>query len=879
MSTAETISAAERAVLERVRTQLARGDGGTQVIGIRTAGTPVWHSNPAPRVDNRRLRIVACPSVLAVLDALVDVTGDVVTVLLTDQPDDELGDAVLARLHRNKLYDADRYTLLGDVLGTQSLDPRIRADAWLVDALIELTAANALPSTVGATLSRERALSLIAGARLGIDPEQLDLPGLVAAFDDSTVRAHWRDLAQDERDGLLTYLEKRQGASAGVIAVLARNRDDVLAELLVVQAITGAPDTDTQAATALGAFTQSRFPERRPSRIDLAAAGDAAAVHARDQHSERISQQIRRADGFIDELDAAGVAVFSDVLPLGFTERLAQAATTLDDVSIAEVESHQQAEAQPHRVARLVAAVRLRRWLDTTPSAQYTTAAQGLTDHARSLAWVDRALTQVRAGDSDPRVGQTLNRIGTQAGALRATFDTDFAARLAVARDTPTETLGVETVLPKIVAPLAEHREVLLVVIDGMSGAVASELAEQLTGHHGGWTEAVRAADGGREAVLAALPTETKYSRSSLFRAALRSGDQDGERAAFAAHRFRPGGGVLVHKAGVAGRDGTDLGPELEAALRQYEGPRVVAVVLNAVDDSLAKGRQSTDPGWPITDVTGLPQLLERAATTGRIVVLTSDHGHILEHGSELRTCTGGGARWRPDGAPVQPDEVLVTGPRVLTPSGRAILAASEQVRYGARGHGYHGGATLAEVAIPLIVLLPPGLDVPTGWHRQTPSAPGWWTGTVTPPVAAPSTPPQARRVPSKKPVAQAGDGLFDVPVPELASPRRVSSRGAQLVASAAFKAVHQEMPANRVPDPAVFAAVVDALSTAGGRLPISAVLAAAGFGGRNPRALVSALRRVLNLDSYEVLSLVDNGRTVLLDLELLDEQFPPKRS
>src|SRR5690606_35497388 len=126
----------------------------------------------------------------------------------------------------------------------------------------------------------------------------------------------------------------------------------------------------------------------------------------------------------------------------------------------------------------------------------------------------------------------------------------------------------------------------------------------------------------------------------------LAAGTATDERAAFAAHRFWPAGGaVLVHKAGIAGRDGADLGPELEQALGS-DGPPVVGVVLNAVDDSLSAGRQGRDPGWRPGDVTGLPQVLERAAEAGRIVVLTSDHGHVLEHGSDLRSDASGGARW-----------------------------------------------------------------------------------------------------------------------------------------------------------------------------------------------------------------------------------------
>ena len=274
--------------------------------------------------------------------------------------------------------------------------------------------------------------------------------------------------------------------------------------------------------------------------------------------------------------------------------------------------------------------------------------------------------------------------------------------------------------------------------------------------------------------MLAALPTETFFSRASLFAAALRPGIAAGEKPAFASHGFWPSAGaVLVHKSGIGGSDGNDLGAELEQAVGP-DGPPVVGVVLNAVDDSLKAGRQSLDPGWRSQDVSGLPQLLDRAASSGRIVVLTSDHGHILEHGSQLRTDTSGGARWRAAELPVRPDEVLVAGPRVLTPEGRAILAATEDLRYGREAHGYHGGASLAEVAIPLVVLLPPGTDPPAGWTLRAPGGPSWWSGD---PAAAPA--PVVQQSPTarpsgvrKKPAATQSEALFDVPA-EVLRPAR----------------------------------------------------------------------------------------------------------
>ncbi len=874
MATPELTTAAQRAIVERVRSQLARGDAGSiEVMGIRSPASPVWEGSSTLQIEGRDVRVAVCPSMLAVLDALSEHPPGGGLVLLTDRAESELGDAVLARLYRGKLLDADRYTLLGDLLATSRLDPRIRTEPWLVDALIELAAA--LPSTARSTLSLPRALTLVLTARLGVDPELLDLPMLVGVLDDAVVRGRWRALPAEEQAGLTAHLVGLHGGGAAVLTALAVGRDDVLADLLVAQAILAAPVSDTAAAVAFGRFTESRFPAAVPRRGDLAAAADGALEYvAAATATARLDQQIRRADVMLGQLHAAALAVNSPVLPSGYGERLANAAAHLTEESMAEVAAHREMVTGNPRHDRLRAALRLRRWLDGEPASVVETWAAGLDRHARELSWVDRALAQVRRGDPDPRVQKVLARAARDSGAVRGRIDSSFAARLAAAPETPTRQLAVETVLPELVAPLAKENRILLVVVDGMSGAVAGDVADHLTDHRRGWNEVVRATDGGREAVLAALPTETFYSRATLFSAALRTGTAAAEKQAFAGHGFWPSGGaVLVHKSGVQGSDGNDLGAELEQAVGP-DGPPVVGVFLNAVDDALKVGRQSVDPGWRPEDITGLSQLLDRAASSGRVVVLTSDHGHILEHGSELRTDTTGGARWRSVEPPVRSDEVLVAGPRVLVPEGRAILAATEELRFGREAYGYHGGASLAEVAIPLVVLLPPGTEAPGGWTPRPPGGPTWWSlGAPAAPVV-PVPMPGRRSAGSRKIPEPQSETLFDVSVDPPATP--AGGRGARLVASEAFRSAHAAIPVNRVPAATAFAAVVDALDAAGGRLPLASMTAVTGSGGRNPRGLVAALGRVLNQDSFPVLTMVDGDRAVALDVTLLDEQFPP---
>lgn len=880
MTTAPAIPATERAVLakvdERTRSR-RRASGAAFVVGIRTSDPSAW-SGPTTHVldSGWTLTVAPCGSVLAVLDALAtwEPLGQAVLAVVTDVGEAELGDAVLARLDGEVLHDADRYTLLQSVLGTRTIDKRIQKDVWLVDALIDLAAEHKLRRQWGTDLSRRRALALVAEDRLGLDPEAADLPDLVLAFDDAAVRTRWRGRPAPERDGLRTFLVAVQGEASGVLCDLAIRRDEILADLLAIQAVTaaaGAPDSGSGAHVVFGRVTESRF-GTTPHRGALAALADGAVVAVRRLPEPRAVAVLQRAEAMLDELGGSDLAVHSVVLPRGYTERLAAAAGDLTNERLEYAAKHDGYRLMAWRHDRLQAALRLRRWLATGPALGVAGVADGLRRHARELAWVDRALQQVQAGDPDERVRATLREAAHAVARVRADIDNAFARRLAAAPETPTDLLAVETFLARRIAPLVKQQaDVLLVVVDGMSGAVAGGLTEHLAGQ--GWTETTADAAGERETVLAALPTETQYSRSSLLRGQLAQGRQDKEAREFPALGLWHGASVrLLHKAAVQGEPGWDINAALDEALALDSGHRVVAVVLNAVDDALGKGRASSEPSWVPADIPGLDGVLARARETGRFVVLVSDHGHVLENGSLSRPHIGGGARWRPDDGTVQPDEVLISGPRVLAEPGSVVLAAVEGLRYGKSAAGYHGGASLAEVAIPVIGLVPPGGEVPDGWTVRAGGAPYWWGAAPSAPLAEVATP--ARKATRRKPSISQEDALFETPAPVEPSAPAMVSRGQALIASSAFRDAYAGAATRSTPQPPVFAAVVDAVLATGGRAPAAVVASAAGQPAARVRGLVTVMSQILNRDSYPVIALVDQGRFVAVDRDLLDRQF-----
>ncbi|MDQ2710214.1 MAG: hypothetical protein M3Z25_22480 [Actinomycetota bacterium] len=144
---------------------------------------------------------------------------------------------------------------------------------------------------------------------------------------------------------------------------------------------------------------------------------------------------------------------------------------------------------------------------------------------------------------------------------------------------------------------------------------------------------------------------------------------------------------------------------------------------------NLGKGRQSIDPAWCPENVAGLVPLLDRARQHRPDRAADERPWPRARASREHRHHTGGAVRWRRDDGAPNADEVVAGGARVLLPVGRAIFAATEEFRYGPKAHGYHSGATLAEAAIPLIVLLPPGVLMPKGWSEHTMGAPSWWDG------------------------------------------------------------------------------------------------------------------------------------------------------
>ena len=247
---------------------------------------------------------------------------------------------------------------------------------------------------------------------------------------------------------------------------------------------------------------------------------------------------------------------------------------------------------------------------------------------------------------------------------------------------------------------------------------------------------------------------------------------------------------------------------------------KVVGVVYNAVDDHLS-GPEQLHQRWDLQELRLLLPVLREAQMARRVVVVTADHGHVLEDGSRQVGAAQGvtavsadarSDRWRAGSMAEVAEEVALCGHRVHPPDGQnsAVLLWSETARYTGRKNGYHGGAAPAEVVVPMSVFAPSGVEVP-GWKPAPPQQPEWWDlpGALLPVAEAPvavKTP--SRRTHKAAPKTTSAPSLFtedEAPVPQAAAPQpagpAVPDWISELLASAVYASQRQLAARMQMPE------------------------------------------------------------------------------
>jgi hypothetical protein len=846
----------------------------------------------------RMVRVTDQPSVLGIVAAWQrhqDAAGSGDLLVVTTGADDgQLGWDLRGHAISRSTVDVDRAEIVRQRFGAAELDARIRQQGWLVDALLAAEPSGGWPRT-GGVLTRDTAIRALLSARLGPALAPDGVPDMHALLEwvGTADAERFAALPETERDGIESWLTDTAGEAAAVLlGLVAAGRGADAVPLGVVASVVTESGASADTAVAVGGLLGAVRPG--PLRAFTAAVstsldrwlGETAGRAEDDPRRHRVLDLLRRADRVAADAGLTAALAGNRHLESALNARLRALAAALSgkpgpaavraaERALDDVLSHGLAPLTAMRCETATMGVRLLRWL-TTPTADVPSVAAGVRDHVADSGWTDRAIAMLDRGDpaGDAVLERAYDKLLRAARTRRDALDEAFGKRLVAwvqqaSSQAPGACLLIEDLLAALAVPLSRAGAPLIVVLDSMSAAVAARLGEQCGAR--GWIE-VTPNEGFRPAAVSAIPSITRTSRASLLCGRLTTGEQPAELEGFPAFwRAHRHPATLLHAAQIGGGPGQRLSEQLVAEL---SGDGVVGVVLNSIDDALHHLPAGDRTGWGITDIPYLPELLDAARDYGRPVLLVSDHGHVLDRraaGPERAVPEGAeSARWRTGTAGT--GEVLLSGPRVLDGEGRVVAAWRGDLRYRRRHLGYHGGASLAEMTVPVLALLPSTEGVPAGWSVLPPerAVPGWWLSRPAEDTAHRESRTASPACPTRQIPADEGT-LFAVPTdtPAAAPP---ASLGVRVVATEAYQA--QRAFVRKPPEPAVVAAVIDALADAGGTLSMPAVAAAAGRAARNLDGLIATLERLLNVEGYLVLSVIDAGRTLRLDTGLLTEQF-----
>lgn len=714
-----------------------------RLIGVHAAQ---WQGADSIAVDGETFRVSWCASALAVSEQLASFGEEDRLIVLTPLGDADLGLDVLARLARRRLIHPERWQMVRDAYGVASVDPRLPMHSWMADALLRARPRNrTAPASV---LDADTAWAHV------LD-HSLDLPD--GNPDAETILRWSMEPGAGERfaalpEPLADAVRQRFAESAGGLGVLlakgitAGHAGELLPIGLACDPLFGEEDAAPEPALSEPALARAAArlePLLGGADVEPAQGRAWAAIACRivlKESRDRRDEWLARAEGLLATLKAEAFAERSPVLQSGFSRRLDRFATAAT-AAIEDRGALASAEEAFHRVRkhviggdeggrlhRMEMALRLVRSFHR-PYRASSSLEDAIARHAGEGAFEDWARRHLPGGDEHAGIGALFGAVHRAVRTRREAQNRAFAEHV---RDWSAGAGGpgvvpIEHCLARAVIPLAASRPVLVLVLDGMDAGIFEELGGNL--RERGWRRQRGAAP---EAVLAVLPTVTESSRMALLSGGVRRGDSAAEKTGFAEHPdllgiSRPGRPPrLFHKADLSGGAAQGLAAPVREALRDAR-QRVVGIVLNAVDDHLAKSDQM-QLAWRVDSIRLLPAVLREAHTAGRAVVLTSDHGHVLEVDG-VKLPGDGEGRWRSAAAPATELEIALGGSRIRAATGmdRIVLPWSETVRYGLKRNGYHGGATLQEAVVPVGVYVGPG-EVLEGWEPAPASCPSWWS-------------------------------------------------------------------------------------------------------------------------------------------------------
>lgn len=900
-----------RAQVAAIRKKMPDADA----IGISSQSR--WGATSTKEVDGYRFVVAQCDSPLAMRIALRTETDsstngkspELIRVLVTGLSDRDLSDDILLRLTPRKLVSLDNWQIIKSLFQAKTIDPRLSQCEWLPDALLEIQSGDGWAPAPGGFLDAETVWPIILSHFLNYHESRPDLLSVLEWSADLDNVKRFQNCPPNIRDAAFKWMESQAGPVVAMIlrCVESQERPDCL-PIGLAMAVFSDPAHASSLGRATGklegGFLAGQNLDPQISASWQAAAEDILTLRISDP---RQSQQVlNRADEILNDIGAFDFAWLSTTSIHGYQQRLIAFAGRLSDMVESNFEtsfealvearnqatSHYLAKGERRRLERLDMALRLVQWAkEEDDKADPKVFADAAYQHLNEDGYVDWARLSLINAEAVGELSQAYTKLYRHCTQRREVHGKRFAELLSefTQADSKDESIvPVEQVFDKVVSPIAAKHRVLVIVMDGMSMAVFRELMTDVLERD--W---ILASPEGRGllAGLAVIPSVTEVSRASLLSGKLFNGHSDKEKANFAQHAglnaasrsgYPP---VLFHKKKLQKPDDEEVDSEVRKEISSSHR-KVVGVVVNAIDDHLLKGEQ-LDVQWSRDEIRGLATLLHEAKTSGRVVVMVSDHGHVLDFETEGKTKPKdetSGERWRLDVGDPDDRELAIEGYRVTLPNEpdvkKLIVPWAEQLRYGMKKNGYHGGVSPQEMVVP-IALLTSTDKFPDGWNECPVESPEWWdirskNASVVPniqlkPIKKPE-PPQGMLFPVESVVKADAEQKISSDVSDSSGDETAPWIEA-LLKSPVYE--NQKASAGRaVPADSSMRLLLQSLTEQGGKLTSTALARAMGLSMMRLRGLIATASRILNVDGFAVIERDNASDSISLNLELLVNQF-----
>jgi len=210
------------ATLSQIRAQvtnLLRKSTDAQVIAIKTDGG--WEGDTRFEVGGREYRVRYCGSELSMREALLDGGDSVGLVIVTQLDESALGQDLVARFAKRRLYSIEGWTILKDVFQAREIDPSLLRKPWLADAVLEMLPAEGVPPVPAGVLDAETVWGLVLRRHLSFRSSRPDELDLMRWSMDAAALARYAALSEEMRAAVRDWITECVGKTAlGVFACI-----------------------------------------------------------------------------------------------------------------------------------------------------------------------------------------------------------------------------------------------------------------------------------------------------------------------------------------------------------------------------------------------------------------------------------------------------------------------------------------------------------------------------------------------------------------------------------------------------------------------------------------------------------------------------------